>query len=237
MAIWLSRFARLRKVTDRYSSEPYLRGRAAQVAGVALVADGLIGLQNPLQPRNKRPGIVGAVLVAAIGALFILVGGLLQHSVGPYPGGQIAQGTITEVTRQVGTTAGNHNAECAATIRYQVRGQVYTVTPGESSTSLCSQQGDTINVSYLPDRPAAGRPQFSGDSVWVGLVPIVGWVVLVSGVLLTVSRIAELLVGSWLLLRGHRLVSRNRAVPVELIVQELQQAWTGTCGPGDKLVT
>ena len=49
----IARIARLRTVLGR-EGDSHLRGQAMRVGGVALVADGLIGIDNPLDGRSKR---------------------------------------------------------------------------------------------------------------------------------------------------------------------------------------
>lgn len=67
----LSRPRSLRALLDRWSGQPYLRGRAMRLGGGALLADGLVGLENPLDGRRERAGIFGSLLMVAIVAVML----------------------------------------------------------------------------------------------------------------------------------------------------------------------
>ena len=231
MSTTYGRLQRVRAVIARHRQDPYLRGRALQVAGGALLADGLVGLENPLDGRDKRPGILGSLLVAGIGAVFVFFGSMLLHSTDPYPGGRTAPGTITAVER--GT--GDNSNTCSGTVTYTVAERQYQVRTSSSSTTLCSKQGTSVEVSYLPDAPAAGRPQLRGDHTLLRVVQIVGWTVLVLGIVQTLVRLAELVIGVWALVRGRRLVRRSTPVPAEAVLEELHAAWSGFPRQPDRL--
>lgn len=44
------------------SKNPYRAGRVRQVVGGVLIADGLVGLENPFDGRSTRPGILGGAV-------------------------------------------------------------------------------------------------------------------------------------------------------------------------------
>lgn len=224
MTTTINRMLRVRAVVTRHRHDPYLCGRALQVAGAALVADGFVGLENPLDGRNKRAGIFGALLIAGIGAVFLFFASMLLRTTDPYPDGLTTVGTITEVDR--GT--GENSNTCSGTVAYTVADRRYQVRTSSSSTTLCSKQGTTVDVSYRPSTPAAGRAQLPGDHTLLRVVQVAGWTVLVLGALQALVRLTELLVGGWALIRGRRLVATHPATPADAILEELRAAWSGT---------
>ena len=60
-------------VRDHRGEDPYLHGRAMQVAGRALLAEALVVPENPLAPGRRGTGLPGALLVAVAGGLVVLV--------------------------------------------------------------------------------------------------------------------------------------------------------------------
>lgn len=224
----LTRIASLRRVLARLGQQPYLRGRALQVGGGALLADGLVGLENPLDRRDKRPGILGAVFIVVIAVVILFFLGLAQDSTRPYDGGATAVGTITSIERGTGTSS----RSCSGTVSYTVDGASYQVATTSSSSSLCSQQGQSVDVSYRPAEPAAGRVQLGGTSAVLTVARVVVWVLLVVGVLTVVVRAAEIVVGLVFLVRGRRLVRTGEPVPVDRLLEEMKRAWAS---PGSVL--
>lgn len=222
----ISRFTRLRSIVGR-EGDPYLRGRAMQLAGVALLADGLVGIENPLDGRNKRSGLLGGIIIVGIAVVFIVALGLASNATEPYDDGLTTQGTITELHQATQTGTSSSSGSCSATVAYAVSGQEYQVDTGQSSTSLCSMQGAVVDVSYRAGQPAAGRPQIAGTSSVIRYALIAVWGVLVIGLLTVLVRVVETVVGVVLLVRGRRLVRHHPSVPADEIVEELKQAWAG----------
>ena len=224
----ISRFSRLRSVLGRQRN-PYLRGRALQVTGGVLLADGLVGLENPLDGRRSRSGILGSLLAVAIVALMLFFLGLATRSSQPYPDGSTTQGTVTAVERATTTdaSAGGQSASCSATVAYTVAGTRYEVGTGSSSSSLCSAQGEQVDVSFRPSQPAGGRPQITGESTLLRVATVVCWVLLVLTVLTVLTRAAEIAMGAWLVLRGRSLVRSAAPVPAGAVLEDLRAAWAG----------
>jgi hypothetical protein len=79
------------------SSDPYVQGRAAQIAGTALVADGLVGLENPLNAKKSRMGIFGAMVMIAVSVVMMFVLSGMVESNKPYEGGSSVVGTVVDV--------------------------------------------------------------------------------------------------------------------------------------------
>lgn len=226
MRTWVGRAGRLRSAFDMHRGDPYLRGRASQALGGALLADGLVGLENPLRRRkDKNPGIVGALLVLAIGlALVFPLASLLRGS-HAYEGGSLVDGVVSEVS--VANRNGGSRSTCTLSVQYIVEGATYTVDSGSSSSSFCDDQGVQVPVSYQPEQPAAGRPQFAEDEWVYRGVLFVGYALVALGCVCTLVRTAEILIGISLLYKGWRLVRRSPARPTADLLSELQEAWSG----------
>lgn len=58
-------------IVGTYRSDPHVWGRAKQVAGGLLVADGLVGLENPLDGERRRAGIFSGLSFMVVGGVFV----------------------------------------------------------------------------------------------------------------------------------------------------------------------
>jgi hypothetical protein len=59
-------------IVQRYHDNPYVRGQVERSLGILLLAEGFLGLENPLDGKKSRPGIFGALLMTIIGVAFLL---------------------------------------------------------------------------------------------------------------------------------------------------------------------
>jgi hypothetical protein len=221
----VGRFHSTMDVIKRNSHDPYIKGRAMEVAGGALVADGLIGLENPLSGKRKRAGIFGAFMLIVFGVVWVAISLGIAGSTKPYAGGETTTGTVTAINRGV-SSGSNGSTSCSATVAYEVNGTRYEVGTSYSSSDLCSRSvGSTVDVSYRPDAPDAGRPLFpQGFLKWF---PPIGYFVIVVGVFTFFLRLAELSVGAWLFFKGRALAKRSTPTPFGPIFDELKGAWSG----------
>lgn len=228
----LIRLGRLRAVLASRSSNPYLRGRAAQLAGGALIADGLVGLENPLDGQKTRGGILSGIPFILVGVLFSwLLGGMIT-SVEPYPDGHIVQGTVVAVERSTSTDSkGRTSTSCFARVQVVVGNESSTVTTGYGSSSQCDMEGSTVDVSVRGSDSASGRVLIPGDHTLFSVLRYGVWAVIALGVWVFLTRLASIIVGVVLFLRGRRLVSAHPAVPVDELMQDLREAWSGSALP------
>jgi len=217
---------RIRNVTAvlaRHRDEPAVRGRAAQVAGAALVADGLVGLENPLGERS-RAGIVGGLVLLALGLLLRVPAGALAEGLAPYPDGVVVTGTVASV----GLPSGD-GSSCAMTFRYEFDGVTHERAPGWTGSGFCDLVvGDPVDVSVVPDDAARGRLVSGGTTVAATWIPRAPWLLVALGAWTVLVRAIELAVGVWLLLWGRRTVRATAGTAAdEAIVEELKRAWSG----------
>jgi hypothetical protein len=223
--MWITRFARIRALIREKSHDPHLQGRAAQIAGGALLADGLIGLENPLDGKKKRAGIFGNVLLIIFGLIFFFVGSYIAKSVTPYEKGIMTTGTVTSVESHTSTDSkGRTSTSCSAQVEFSVSDKVYKVSPSFSSDTFCGMQGSPIDVSYLPENPSGARAIPSGAG-WIKSAKYIGVFILVIAIGTTLIRLTEIIAGVWLLLYGRRRVREYPSTtPEGTLLEELQQA-------------
>ena len=142
---------------------------------------------------RMRPLGVGSVFsslfMCLFGAVFLLIPFVLLSKGGPYDHGSTVHGSITAVS--VGTTSkGGHT--CTPTVSYVVNEQRYTATADIASSDFCDRSvGESMDVSYLPANPAAGRVLYS-PSKFLYLFAAVGVVIIVAGISGAIRTIARL---------------------------------------------
>jgi hypothetical protein len=222
-----ARIKRIRQILARYASEGYLRGRGMQVAGIALLADGVVGLENPLDGKKSRSGVLGALVAVVVCIAMLLVVQGARHQTEPYANGAATSGIVSNVLRGEATTS-RKNPACTADVTYSVDGENFTVAIPGSSTSLCTMQGAAVEVSYRASEPAAGRAQLPADARTLGWVQAGLWLVTAFALVMFLTRIVEIVVGISLLVRGRGLAKRYPAIPADAVLHDLRIAWSGS---------
>jgi len=219
----LGRLGAVTKVLAAHRDEPAVRGRAARIAGAALIADGLVGLENPLG-KQSRSGIVGGAVILAAGILLLAPAARLGSGLGPYPDGIIVAGEVASVALPSGD-----GSSCSMTFRYELAGATYERSPGWSGSGFCDLViGDAVEVSVLPDDPGRGRLASNGSRAVAVWLPRLPWVLVVAGAWTVLVRAISIVAGVWLYLWGRR---ATRGAPVgseDTILAELRGAWSGT---------
>jgi hypothetical protein len=223
----IGRVRAVAEVLARHRDEPAVRARAAQVAGGALIADGLIGLENPLGEQS-RSGILGGIVLTVIGIVLLGPAAIFGASLGAYPDGETVVGSVSSV----GLPEGDGGA-CSMTFVYDFDGSTYERTPGWTGSGLCDLVvGDPVEVSVLASDPGRGRYVSGGTGVAATWIPRGPWLLIALGGWTTLVRLVELIVGIRLLLWGRRTSRELRGTPVDdAIVAELKRAWAGEAGP------
>lgn len=227
----LTRIGRLRAVIAAYSFNPYLRGRAAELAGGALLADGLGGRRSPLDGRKGRSGILGGVLIVVVGLLALWS---ISSSMAPmeaYPDGQTLPGTVVAVHYSQSSNCGSTHTVCTVCTveaKFTAEGLTTTTTAGVRSPDQCTMKGQPVEVSVHGSDLGSARILLPSDQrlFTVGLYLAWLWVALGAWVLL--DRLTAIAVGTVLLRQGRHVVATHPAVPVDELMSDLQDAW----GPG-----
>jgi|688.fasta_scaffold261175_2 hypothetical protein len=214
------RLQRLWAVVKRQSGNKYVQGRAAQIAGGALIADGIIGLENPLG-RKSRMGIVQAVMMMAVGLGWLFVFSSTSTASMPYENGEIASGVLVEVSPP---DIASDSSICYGIVEYSVDGITYRVRTG--SSSICGSRNISLDVSYPLDAPGRGRvvPSAAQGALLnsFSLIPTIFFVI---GATTFLVRGFTICAGIYIFLRGRKLVNSNPEVPLGDIKDQLIAAW------------
>ena len=220
----LGRVRGVAAVLARHRDEPSVRARAAQVAGAALVADGLVGLENPLGEQS-RSGIVGGIVLTVLGVVLLGPAATFGASFAAHPDGETVIGSVASV----GPPQGD-GGSCSMTFRYEFAGGTYERSPGWSGSGLCDLVvGDPVEVSVVASDPARGRLVTGGTGLAATWIPRAPWLLIVLGGRTALVRLVELVAGAWLLVWGRRAGRELRGTPQDdAIVAELRRAWAGS---------
>lgn len=222
----IRRLLRLRHTVADLAADQYVQGKAAQLAGGALIADGLIGLENPLDRKHSRLGIFGALIMMVAAGIMVFVGGNVADSTSAYPDGVMIEGRVTAVSRQVRTDKdGNQETQCTAQVTYTVDGQQYQVASAYSSSEFCSSEGSTVEVSYRPSAPGGGRVITSSSRIAELAFRWLPRVFLVLGAVLFVLRLGSILAGVWLVVWGRRRAREAPPSDTTGVLERVQAAW------------
>ncbi|MDO7867094.1 DUF3592 domain-containing protein [Nocardioides jiangxiensis] len=193
------------EVEKHESTDPYVAGRVRQVIGGVLIADGLVGLENPFG-RRSRPGILGALVFLGLGLVFVVLGPIVMTR--GVDVDATATGRITQVS------APDSDRTCSATATFEVGGSSYRAMSEGSSSGLCKREvGDRIEVRYDSADPSQNR-------IGVSVFGIVGWVFLgvgllfsLIGLVLVALRAGSIYFGWKLWRSGGRMVRANPPTP------------------------
>jgi hypothetical protein len=221
--MWFSRFGRLKAAIRNLASDPHAQGQAAKIAGVALVADGFIGLENPLDGKKSRSGIFGTIFLVVVGGAFFAAGTFIFNSTKPHDNGVTVEGTVIAVER------GSENS-CSLIVEYQIGAERLTTSSATGSSDQCDDVGRTVEVSYLPDQPGSARVV---ESAWFGRIfQLVGGAVMLIGLSTMLVRFLEICVGVYLWFWGRRRVRQHPPTASSDWMGQLRAAWGGDTNPG-----
>lgn len=221
----IGKVQRLWSVVKGKAGEPYIQGRAAQVAGTALVADGLIGLENPLDGKKSRVGIVGALVFIVVGVVMLAFLPGLAESTDPYEGGSTTQGVVTRVLPSQNSNSDSSGTSCSVEVTYEVEGMTYVVRSVYGSSGFCSAAGSTYDVSYLPSSPAGGRIISSESKIASVALRFLPWLFILVGGLTFIIRALSIAFGAYLFLWGRKRVAESVPVDTSEVERELTEAW------------
>ncbi len=172
-----------------------------QAAGAAMVADGLFGLENPLDGKEKRVGIVGALIMAGVGLILMAGAYLIGRSFQADAGDVVVTGAVVDIIE----SRGDDGIMYSPVVEYTdpASGETF-----EASTSWRSSSrptiGDDVEVAFPPDNPAGGRV-LSRTGGWVtwGFVAV-GGILFLIGIGKFLVRLATIGFGIKLFVDGRR---------------------------------
>ncbi len=193
-------------VAEHDAADPHTAGRVRQVVGGTLVADGLVGLENPLNGRKSRPGILGALFLLGFGGLF--VGGGLWISSSGADTDATAQGVITDVQRHYRSGSGS-GTTCRLSAEFTVDGRRYIASSPVRSGGNCDKAtGSSIEVRYSSANPA--EAEVGTRPLWFGMIFVaVGALIALAGLVTLAVRVFCIMLGVRLYLTGSRMVRES----------------------------
>ena len=171
---------------------------ATQVAGAALVLDGLVGIDNPLTGR-QRAGVFGALVAALVGVgVIVLALTVVKPTVGP---GYLH---TTATVDHYNTSLTNGKTEYTAVYSYLDRNAVRHELVSSMSSSSRPTIGSVQSVAYDPEHPdnAVITSGFEGN-MWKYMVGF-GALFVVVGLGTFIVRVVTLGVGIGLLLKSRK---------------------------------
>ena len=192
-------------VAEHDAADPHTAGRVRQVVGGTLVADGLVGLENPLNGRKTRPGILGALFLLGFGGLFVGAGLWISGSGADTDA--TTQGLITDVQRQFRSGSGSGSSStCGLTAEFTVDGRRYVTSSRVSSGGNCDETtGSSIEVRYNSANPAVA--EVGARPLWFGMIFVgVGGLIATAGLVTLAVRAFCIMLGARLYLTGSRMV-------------------------------
>ena len=222
--MWFAKFARMKKVIASLLNDPHTRGKVEKLAGFTLVADGLVGLENPLNGKTARLGILGGLLLFLFGIPFLLLGSFVAGQGKPLENGATVTGRVAEVRR--GT--GSESDSCSRIIEYRIKEQTYTKTERGTSSLSCNDVGQEVMLSYMPDTPGNARIIDNGVEVTGTVFAGIGLFVMGSALLFTLTKLSEVVLGVVLWLKGRKRMRDNPPTAESNWMALLQSAWSGS---------
>lgn len=194
-------FSHLLRALRNEAKDKSTRSAGKEAAGAALLADGLLGLENPLDGKSTRVGIVGALVGMVVGVVLIIVGFVVGSAVGAGDGDVVVSGTVIDYN----TRRGSESTTYAPVVEYTdpATGLQYTAS-SNLSTSSRPVIGSARDVAFAPDSPASGKV-LSGASKWLkwGLVGV-GVLAFLGSAATFVIRAVSIVGGIKLMLDGRR---------------------------------
>ena len=221
--MWFAKFARMKKVIASLLNDPHTRGKVEKLAGFTLVADGLVGLENPLNGKTARLGILGGLLLFLFGIPFLVLGSFVAGQGKPLENGVAVTGRVVEVTRGTGS---DYDA-CSRVIEYRIKEQTYTKIERGTSSLSCNAVGQEVMLSYLPDTPGNARITDDGTQVVGTVFAGIGLFVMGSALLFTLVKLSEVALGVMLWLKGRKRMRDNPPTVESDWMTRLQNAWSG----------
>lgn len=215
--------AQAKDVVAEYDAQsPHTAGQVRQAIGGLLIADGLIGLENPLGGKS-RPGIFGHLFQALFGLVFVGVG-FFVLSMTDAEGDATTTGTITEVNRHTS----DDSDTCSLRAEFWVDNVPYRAGTTHSSSGFCSENvGGTVDIRYDSTNPADADVD-GGSIIWfVLLFPAAGLLVTTPALIGLAFSAAAIFFGWRLVRTGRTMAADNPPTTTDQgIVREAKEKFT-----------
>lgn len=205
------------------AKNPATYAAAEQAIGAVLIADGFIGIDNPLGGR-KRPGIFGTIISMVVAVIFMLIPAYVGNAFGTNSMTATTQATVVSVGAP-SYRGSDSGGACSLTVSYAVDGRQYTKTSPIMGTNYCSlSEGQVVKISYNPANPGSWAYDAKLINILLGVFFWIGLLVLVSSIVTFFIRLLSIIFG-WKLLKDGR---RNAAslppgTNLDTIVNEIRR--------------
>ena len=227
------RFAR--ETLARFDAErPHTAGRVRQVIGGVLIADGLVGLENPLDGKKTRPGLLVNLAAAIFMSLFFGMFYSVTSSIEDQPTGAY---DVATQGRVFAAEPLDDPSTCGGYLTYTADGVEYEwfdIYQKGTAASCAETIGRTVDVAYQSDDPAEARIGPADPVVDQTIPPLFFWSFVGVPLLLAViawaavlPRVAAIVAG-WLIIRsGTRMIDENPASAAdEALVAQAKEMFT-----------
>lgn len=207
-------------VSQYQTASPHTYGRIKQVVGGILVADGLVGLENPFDGRRTRPGILGSLAGLLAGVVVIIVG--IIAPLITVKTDATTTGTITAVERR----STDDGESCRVIARFEANNNAYSVKSSYLSELCHYTSNGSIDIYYLssdPSKHSVGQENDINPWIFIGA----GLVTVVISLGQATIRGLSLFFGVKLWLSGRKMVKSNPPVPGDDgMVSEVKRQFT-----------
>jgi hypothetical protein len=216
----------LQKVAARYKNNLYLRGQVERSLGLLLLAEGFLGLENPLDGKKTRPGILGALIMTIIGFVLLFFSPVLFQDMGPVENELQTSGQVIlfvdEGTRT--DSDGEKYRVCSLRASYEVEGSAFEVKSDTSSSNCTSGEGDEVTIGYNELNPKNARVVTSDPPEWLrGLLTIgVPILFIIIGLVTFVLRAISLAFGVFFFLKGNKKIKAGEEVPLGDLLDQIR---------------
>ncbi len=147
------------KAVRAESHDTNTKAAGKQAAGAAMVADGLFGLENPLDGKESRVGIGGALMLAVVGLILMAGGYFIGRAMFSADDGDVVvSGVVVDFTESTRTRDDRTSTMFSPVVEYTdpATGETYRTGTGWSSSSRPTI-GDDVEVAFPTGNPAGGK--------------------------------------------------------------------------------
>lgn len=202
-------FTAAKETIGRYESQnPHTAGQVRATVGGVLLADGLVGLEDPFDNKKSRPGILGSLMGMGVSIVFIVVGIFIMGSAAETD--SITDGTISSISEpSKPDSQGKGGGACSLTANFVVDGRTYSATTDVSSGGNCNRGiNESIEVRYNsanPNENSVGMSQGKFGLIFAGI----GTLVFIPSLFTFAIRLASIIFGLRLLMSGRKMMAEN----------------------------
>lgn len=228
------RLGKIKSATEGFlnqyrTASPASYATAQQAVGGLLILDGFIGIDNPFGDK-KRSGIFGSLIGIVIGLVLVFGTGFIGNLFGINKLTATTTATVVSVTQPTSNTSSSNSNDssgesCTASAKYTVSGKEYTQTSSSGSSNACSlTTGQTIEINYNPNNPAAWAYDLNTIKTVLKIFPVVGAIVAATSLFTFIIRLLSIIFG-WKLLQSGRALAKTLPVGTDLstIKNEIRQ--------------